>query len=75
MAWDYKMEIDKNNVNLLTETFFSKLNTIIDEHMPVKKIKAEECKQQLKPCITQTILAEIKTKIELYQKLVVKIKR
>ena len=47
--WDSEMEIDKNDVNLSTEKFFSKMSTIIDKHMPVKKLKAKECKQQLNP--------------------------
>ena len=46
------------------------MSTIIDKHMPVKKLKAKECKQQLKPWINPTILAQIKTKNKLYKKLV-----
>ena len=38
--------------------------------MPIKKVKAKECKQQLKPWITPTIIAKIKTKNKLYKKLV-----
>ena len=68
--WDSKMEIDKNDVNLSTEKFFSRMSTIIDKHMPVKKLKAKEFKQQLKPWITPTIVAKIKTKNKLYKKLV-----
>ena len=68
--WDSEMEIDKNDVNFSTEKFFSKMSTIIDKHMPVKKLKAKECKQQLKPWITPTIVAKIKTKNKLYKKLV-----
>ena len=64
------MEIDKNDVNLSAEKFFSKMSTIIDKQMPIKKVKAKECKQQLKPWITPTITAKINTK---HKKLILQI--
>ena len=46
------------------------MNTIIDKHMPVRKLSIKERKQKLKPCITQKIIAKIKTKNKLYKKLI-----
>ena len=68
--WDFEMEIDKNDVNLSTDRFFSKMNTIIDKHIPIKKVTAKECKEQLKPWITPTIIAKINTKNKLHKKIV-----
>ena len=44
------------------------MNTIIDRHMPVRKLTTKECKQKIKPWITPKIIAKIKTKNKLYKK-------
>ena len=68
--WDSEMEIDKNDVNLSNDMFLSKMNTIINKRMPIQKVKAKECKQQLKFWITPTITDKINTKGKLHKKLV-----
>ena len=66
--WEAELQIDKNDVDYSTEKLFSNMNTIIDRHMPVRKLTTKECKQKIKPWITPKIIAKIKTKNKLYKK-------
>ena len=66
--WEAELQIEKNDVNYSTEKLFSNMNTIIDRHMPVRKLTTKECKQKIKPWITPKIIAKIKTKNKLYKK-------
>ena len=68
--WDSELDLHRKDVNLSTEKFFSKMSTTIDKNMPVRKLSIKERKQKLKPCITQKIIAKIKTKNKLYKKLI-----
>ena len=45
--WDSELEIGKSDVNHSTEKFFSNMTTLIDKHMPVKKLSAKEHKQKI----------------------------
>ena len=66
--WDSELELQKNDVNYSTDKFFSKMNIIIDKHMPLKKLSTKECKQKLKPWITPAIIIKISRKNDLYKK-------
>ena len=46
------------------------MSTIIDKHMPVRKLSTKERKQKLKPWITQTMIVKIKTNNKLHKKLI-----
>jgi len=60
--WDSELEIGKSDVNHSTEKFFSNMTTLIDKHMPVKKLSAKEHKQKMQPWITPVIIAKINKK-------------
>ena len=64
------VNLDCLNVDLDSEKFFFEINTIIDKYMPVRKLKAKQCRQQLKLWITPTIIATINKKNKLWKKLV-----
>ena len=66
--WDSELDLEKNDVNHTTEIFFTKMCTIIDKHMPLRKLTIKERRQQSKPWITPTIIAKINDKNKLYKK-------
>ena len=41
---DFELDLDKKDVNVSTEKFFSKMSTILDKHMPVRKLSTKERK-------------------------------
>ena len=44
------------------------MTTLIDKHMPVKKLTAKEQKQKIQPSISPIIIAKINKKNKLYKK-------
>ena len=64
------MENEKNDVNTSTLNFVKKLNSLLDKHMPMKKITQKEFKRRYKPWITDDILNKISKKNSLYKKLI-----
>ena len=60
--WDNVIEINKADVNHSFNNFLSKSNTILDTHMPLRKLSHKEFKQKYKPWVSNDILSKIKAK-------------
>ena len=68
--WDEILEVDKNDTNFSARIFMTKINNILDKHMPMKKVSQKEFKQKFKPWITNDILRKIDHKNKLFKKYV-----
>ena len=68
--WKSVIEIDKQDPNLSFDSLENKLHTIIDNHMPLKRMSRKEIKQQYKPWITGGIIKSIKRREKLYKKFI-----
>ena len=66
--WDEVIDLDQRDVNLSLQNFFSKINNILDSHMPMRKITQREFKQKYKPWITNNILSKIRDKNKIFKK-------
>ena len=66
--WDEVIDLDKRDVNLSLQNFFSKINNILDSHMPMRKITQREFKQKYKTWITNNILSKIRDKNKIFKK-------
>ena len=61
--WNEIINIERNDVDYSLEQYMAKTNTILDSHIPLKKISAKQFKQRFKPWITNDIQNKIKEKI------------
>ena len=61
-------ETERNNPNEAFNSFEIKINTIIEKHMPLKKLSQRELKQKIKPWITVAIQKSMKRRDKLYKK-------
>ena len=66
--WNQTLQINNNDPNFSFEIFYQKVNGIIDNHLPLKKISKKELKQQFKPWITRGIINAMKTRDQLFKK-------
>ncbi len=66
--WDVVIDIPKNDVNFSMENFLTKFNTLLDTHMPLRKISQREFKQKFKPWISKQILSKIDDKNKAFRK-------
>ena len=66
--WNHTLQINNNDTNFSFNNFYQKVNGIIDNHLPLKKITKKELKQQFKPWITRGIIKAIKTRDQLFKK-------
>ena len=63
--WDTELQLNSENVNILTEKFISKINNLILG--PLKELSNAKQKLQNKPWITKGILKSIKNKNKQYK--------
>ena len=66
--WDEVTDLNKKDVNYSMNNFMDKINTILDKHMPLRKITHREFKQKFKPWISSTILNKIRDKNKIFGK-------
>ena len=66
--WEHTLQPADNNVNNSMEQFFTKINALLDQYMPLKKISQKEYKRRFKPWITDVILKKIKFKDKVFHK-------
>ena len=66
--WDKILELNKRNVDLSSENFLKTFDSIIDKHLPLRKLTIQEKKLSQKPWITIGILNSIKNKNRKYRK-------
>ena len=65
--WDEILEL-KGNVDLSSENFLKTFDSIIDKHLPLRKLTIQEKKLSQKPWITTGILNSIKNRNRKYRK-------
>ena len=63
--WSNVLQLDQQDVNLSIEFFLNKMNSILDEHAPLKRINKYKLKFKSKPWITPAIQKSITVKINL----------
>ena len=68
--WKEITRLEENDPNLSFYEFETKLNSIIDKHIPLKKLSKKELNQQHKPWITAGIRNSIKRRDKLYKKFI-----
>ena len=66
--WDEIIDLNKKDVNFSMEAFITKMNELLDIHMPLRKITHKEFKQKYKPWISNDILSKIKEKNKIFKK-------
>ena len=59
---------DTNDVNLIFDAFYTKISHLINNHVPLKKLRKKEIKLQAKPWITKGLRTSIALKNKLYKK-------
>ena len=62
-----RLVTSKDDRNQSFSIFYSKVNTIVNKHAPLKRISNRRAKQSSKPCITKAIRKSIKIKNSLFQ--------
>ena len=67
--WNTVISIENNDVNYSNNKFLSKINELLDKHMPFRKITHKEFKKQHKPWISNVILSKIRQKHIVYKKM------
>ena len=66
--WNTTLQTNKNDPDFSFNQFYEKINCIIDNHLPLKKVSKKELKQQFKPWITTGIRKSIKVRDKLFNK-------
>ena len=66
--WNTTLQTNKNDPDFSFNQFYEKINSIIDNHLPLKKVSKKELKQQFKPWITTGIRKAIKVRDKLFNK-------
>ena len=64
--WDDTIASKANNIDERFSSFYRKLNTVVNNHAPVKILSKRKIKQLAKPWITKGIRTSIKIKNKLY---------
>ena len=66
--WDEVLQANKRDSNYSFNSFYDKIESILDKHMPKRKITKEEFKQRYKPWITFGLLSSMKRRDKLLKK-------
>ena len=66
--WDNVIDIAKNDVNFSMESFISKIDGLLDIHLPLRKVSKKEFKQKFKPWISNNLLIKIGDKNKAFRK-------
>ena len=53
--WNSVIEIDKNDVNIYSDNYLSKVNSLIMSHVPIKNLNKQQRKSLQKPQFTTAI--------------------
>ena len=60
--WDVALKLDEQNVNYSTESFLCKINSLLSNYVPLKKISKNKLKFQSKPWITTALRKSVSVK-------------
>ena len=66
--WKETIKTENNDPNFSFNEFENKVNSIIDKHIPLRKLTKQEIKQHFKPWITLGIRNSIKRRDTLHRK-------
>ena len=66
--WNETLDLNKNDPSISLTNWFSKMNSLLDRYMPLKKVTKKDYKRQFKPWITDDILNKIKEKNYIFKK-------
>ena len=69
VSWENILEIEKRDPNLSLEKLLTKMNTILDKHLPLKKLFKQEILQRDTPWITKGLTKSIKIKNVTHEKM------
>ena len=67
--WENILEIEKGDPNLSLEKYLTKMNSILDKRLPLKKLSKQEILQRDKPWITKGLTKSIKIKNIIHRKM------
>ena len=68
--WPDLLQIDQQNVNLSMYPFSKNMNSILDAHVPLKKVNKYKLKIKTKPWTTPTLQKSISVKNNLLKKFI-----
>ena len=68
IEWSEIIQLDKEDPNLSFKLYFTTINKLIDQYMPLKKMTNKEIKQQQKPWITKEILRTMNERDKIHKK-------
>ena len=68
--WPTIMQIDKENPNLSFHNYIEESESMMSNHVPLRKIRKRELKFQSKPCITSGLQKPIVIKNKLFGKFI-----
>ena len=66
--WDVELEAHKRDTNHSTNIFFTRIEGLLDKHMPLRKMTQKEFKKRYKPWITDEIIEMINKKDAIFKK-------
>ena len=58
--WDHILQFEQKDTNLSFNIFYDKIESILDKHMPMRKITKKEFRQRYKPWVTYGILTSMR---------------
>ena len=67
--WAYFLELGKRSPNLSLEKYLTQMNSIIDKHLPLKKLSKQDILQREKPWMTKGLIKSIKVKNVIHGKM------
>ena len=67
--WDDSLEAHKEDTNHSMQIFMDKVNNLLDQYMPLRKLTNNEYKRRFKPWISDAILNKINCKNKTFDKL------
>ena len=67
--WDTELEAHKEDTNHSSDIFMNKINNLLDQYMPLRKLTNAEHKRRYKPWISDDILNKINAKNRTFNKL------
>ena len=65
IKWDEILNFENQDVNASTEKFLTTFETLLDKHLPLKKLTNKQYKQKYKPWVTKEVIDLIKSKQKL----------
>ena len=68
--WDENLQLNKNSVNVSFNNYLDIINTLITEHVPIKKLNKKQWKFLQKPWLTRGIQNSIQKKNRLFKKFI-----